>query len=135
MQQQTGALQMAQEKVAQTGTFRRTFDQARQVGHNKTLFGTDAHHTQIGVQGGEGVVGNPWTGIRDGADEGRFACIGHAQQTNIGQNLQLQLDAAFFAGPAGCLLAGRAVDGAFEAHVAKTAVATFCDGDHLTVGQ
>jgi len=63
MQQQTGALQMPQELVPQARAFGSPLDQARHIGHDKALLGTHPHHAQVGVQGGEGVIGDLGPGI------------------------------------------------------------------------
>ena len=91
MQQQTRALQMAQKLVAQTGAFGRAFDQTGHVGDDKTLLGGHAHHAQIRVQGGERVVGDLGAGVGDGADQGGFTGVGHAQQSDIGQHFEFEL--------------------------------------------
>src|SRR5256885_3899101 len=84
------------------------------------------------MQRGEWVVGNLGTRIGDRGNEGGLARIGHAQQTHVGQYLELQLEILALARPARCLLPRRAVDGALEAQVAVAAVATLGNGDHLT---
>ena len=58
VQQQTRALQVAQKLVSKASAFRRAFNQAGNIGNHKALLGCYAHHAQIGVQGGEGVIGN-----------------------------------------------------------------------------
>ena len=132
MQQQTRALQVAQEQVTQTRTFRSAFDQARNIGHHKALLSSHTHHTQIGVQGGERVVRNLGARIGHGRDKGGLARIGHTQQTHVGQHLQLQLQIATLAGKAGGLLAWSAVDSTLEAQIAKTTIAALGNGDDLT---
>ena len=129
VQQQAGALQMAQELVPQPGALAGALNQAGNVGHHKALLWPDAHHAQIGVERGEGVIGNFGACVADGGNEGGFARIGHAQQAHIGQHLEFEPQAFFLARIAECFLAGCAVDGAFESQVAKTAVAAFGDQD------
>ena len=131
VQQHTGALQMAQKLMAQTRAFRRPFDQARHIGHHKTLLWRHTHHTQIGVQGGERVVSDFGPGVGDGCNQGGLARVGHAQQTHIGQHLQLQLERVPLAHPARRFLPGRAVGRTFVVHVAETTVAPFGQGDLL----
>jgi hypothetical protein len=50
VQQQAGALQMAQKLVPQPGAFGSPFDQARHSRQSQSFFGADAHHAQVGVQ-------------------------------------------------------------------------------------
>ena len=47
MQQQPGALQMAQEQVAQPGAFGSAFDQPGDVGDDEALLGPDAHDAEV----------------------------------------------------------------------------------------
>ena len=119
---------MAQKLVSQASTLGRTFDEPRHISHHKALLGSHAHHAQIRMQGGEGVVGDFGTGVGDGTDERGLACVGHAQQADIGQHLEFELEVFAVARPARRFLAGRAVDRTFEPHIAKTAVTAF--GDH-----
>ena len=58
VQQQAGALQVAQELVAQAGALGGALDQARDVGHDEALLGRDAHDAEIRMQRGERVVGD-----------------------------------------------------------------------------
>ena len=131
MQQQPRALQVAQELVAQARTFRCAFDQAWNVGNDKTLFRCHPHHPQIRVQRGEGVVCNLRARIGHCSNECGLACIGHAQKADIGQHLEFKLQVLLVARPARSLLARGAVDGAFKAHVAKTAITALGNGDDL----
>jgi hypothetical protein len=91
MQQQPGALQMAQELMPQAGAFGRAFDQAGNVGHDEALLGADTHHAQIGVQRRERIVGDLGLGVGDRGDQRGLARIGHAQQAHVGQHAQFQL--------------------------------------------
>jgi hypothetical protein len=52
-----------------------------------------------------------------------LAGVGHAQQAHVGQHPQFQLQLLLLAGPAGCLLARRAVGAALEVQVAEATVA------------
>ena len=83
------------------------------------------------MQGGEGVICNAWASVRNGGDEGRLSRVRHAQEADIRQHLELELKISFLARPAGCLLAGRTVDGALKAQISKPAVTALGNGDHL----
>jgi hypothetical protein len=48
MQQQPGALQVAQELVPQSGTFGGTFDQPRDIRHHKALLGPTRTTPRLG---------------------------------------------------------------------------------------
>ena len=117
--------------MTQACTFRGTFDQAWQVSHHEALLRANAYHAKIGVQRGERIVGNARPGIGNSADQGRFTGIRHAQQSNVSQHLEFQLEALDFTRPAGRFLPWRTIDGALEAHVAEAAVAALGNGDHV----
>ena len=53
-----GPFDMAQELYAQSFSFMRPLDEARDVGHHKALPHVDAHNPQVGHKGGEWVVGD-----------------------------------------------------------------------------
>ena len=122
---------MPQKLMAQASTLGSAFDQTGQVRHHKTLLRPHAHHTQVGVQGGEGIVGNAGARIGDGRYQSGFARIGHAQQAHIGQHLEFQLEAFALTGPARGFLARCTVDGAFKAHIAKATISALGDHDLL----
>ena len=69
MQQQAAALDMAQEGVTQTHALGGAFDQTGDVGADKALLGTNAHHAQHRGQGGEMVVGDFGLGGADHTDQ------------------------------------------------------------------
>ena len=110
--------------MAQASAFRSALDQAGHIGHDKAFLGTHAHHAQIGVQGGERVVGDFGARVGNGGDQGGLSRVGHAQQTHIGQDLELEFERAALTGPTRGFLAGRTVGRAFVVHVAKTAITT-----------
>ena len=86
------------------------------------------------MQGGERVIRH--LGPRGGhrADKGGFAGVGHAQQANVGQHLELQLQLALLARLAVGELARRAVDRAFKVDIAQPALAATGDDDFHAVG-
>ena len=59
-----------------------------------------ADDAELGVQGGEGVVGDFRLGGGDDGQEGGFAGVGQADQTGVGDQFQAQPDPAFLARPA-----------------------------------
>ena len=123
VQQQARAREVAQELVAQPGAFGRALDQSGNVGDDEAPVLGHAHHAQVGVQGGEGIVGDLRAGGRYRADEGRFAGVGHAQQADVGEQLQFQAQFARFARLAQGALARRAVGAGLEMQIAQAAFA------------
>ena len=124
VQQQAGALQVAQELVAKAGALRRALDEAGNVGDDEAAVGVHAHHAEVGMQGGEGVVGDlrPCRGY--GADEGGFPGVWQAEQPDIGQHPELHLEFAPLARCARRALLGGAVGAGLEMNVAEAALAT-----------
>ncbi len=134
MQQQPGARQVAQKLNAQPGAFGSALDQAGNIGHHKALQRSDPHYAQIRMQGRERIVGDLGPGRRYGANQSRFARIGHAEQADIGKHLQLQAQVARLAGGAGLGLPRGAIGAAFVAGVAKAVETALRDPQTLAGG-
>ena len=83
VEQDAGALDMAEEAVADPGAFGRALDQPGNVGQDEidALVADDA---ELGVEGGEGIVADLGLGVGDGVEEGRLAGIGQADQAGVG---------------------------------------------------
>jgi hypothetical protein len=120
MQQQPGTGQMAQKLDAQARAFGRAFDQSRNIGHHEAFQRPDPHHAQIGMQGGEGIVGDLGPSGGHGADQGGFAGVRHPQQPDIGDDFQFQPQIARLARRSRLGLARGAIGAAFVAGVAET---------------
>ena len=134
MEQDGAAFDMAEEAVAEAGAFMGALDQAGDVGEDEFLGGGQADDAELGVQGGEGVVGDFGSGGGDDGQEGGFAGVGQADEAGVGDQLQAQPDPAFLAGPALGDLAGRAVGGGLEVGVAEAAIAAAQQGDPFAGG-
>ena len=93
VQQQAGALQMAQELMAEPGPSAAPSMSPGMSATTKLCSGADAHDAEVRVQRREGIVGDLGTCIGDGRDQRRLAGIGHAQQADVGQHLQFELQA------------------------------------------
>ena len=117
--------------MTQPGALRSSFDQPRDISYDEALLRRHTHHPKIGMQRGERVVCNLRPGVGHSGNESGLARIGHAQQAHIGQHLEFEFEVLSITGPARRFLPGRAVDGTFKAHVAKTAIAALGDGDDL----
>ena len=133
MQQQAGAGHVAQKLDAQTGAVGGALDQPGNVGDHETLVGAQADHAKIRHQRGERVVRHPRRGRRNGTDEGGFAGIRKAEQADIGQQTQLQLQLAHIAGRTRRGLARRAVDRGLEMDIAQPALAALRHQHALTM--
>ena len=133
VEQDTGALQVLEEADAEAGTVGGSFDQARDVGDDEALFGANAHDAEVGVQRGEGVVGDLRAGCGDGADQRALAGVGQAEQAHIGQDAQFEAEFMLFALFALGALARCAIGRGFEVGVAEAALAALGDQHFLVV--
>ena len=124
---------MAQELQPEPRAFRGAFDQSGHIGDDEAVVVVDADHSKVRMQRRERIIGNlrPCGGHR--ANEGRLACIRHAQQANIGKHFQLELEIANLAFFAGTELPRRAVDARLEVKVAEPAFATLREHCFLLV--
>src|ERR1700731_1166662 len=71
--QHAGTLNMPEKLDSQPGAGMRAFNQAGNIGHNVTVFVrhlADRYHAQVGLQSGEGIVGNLRLGRRDARNQG-----------------------------------------------------------------
>ena len=92
---------MAQEIVPQAYTFRGAVDETGDIRDHKAVHAFHIHHAQVGLQGGEMIVGDLRLRVGDSGKEGGFAHVGIADQANVCNDLQLQQHLQFNAGSAG----------------------------------
>ena len=90
-----------------------------------------ADHAELRMEGGEGIIADLGLGVGDGVEEGGLARIGQADEAGIGDQLQAQPDPHLLAGPAGAVLARRAVGRGLVAGIAAAAVAAAQQDDAL----
>ena len=133
MQQQSAAINVAQEVVAQTGTLARALDNTRNIGHDEVLLLTDRNHAEVGHQSREVVVCNLRARRRDHAQQRGLSDIREADQTDIGQQLQLKDNVALDPrqtrlGKTRCLTRRRC-----KMRVAPAAVAALCRDIRLVI--
>ena len=136
MYEDGGALDVAEELDAESGAEVGAFDEAGHVGYGEAeVVGgfADLDDAEVGLEGGEGVVGDLGAGCREPRDECGFADVGEADQAGVGEQAEFEAEVAFFAGAAELVLAGGLVDGGGEVLVAATA-ATAAGDDELVVG-
>src|SRR5690606_9678981 len=123
VQQQARTLQVPQETVAQPGAFGRAFDQPGDVGDDETLFGADAHDTEVRMQRRERIVGDLRPRVADRSDQRRLAGVRQAEQSDVGKDLEFELQASLLARRARRALSRRAVRARLEVDVAPPALA------------
>src|SRR5690348_4078923 len=125
MQQQLRPLNVPEKSIAQTRARMRAFYQTRYVGNHKRTKISEINHAEVRFQRRERVVGDLRTGRGNSRDESRLARVWETCQTNIGKQLQLELQFALFATAAALVITRRTIRRAGEVSVAKaTAAAT-----------
>ena len=128
MQEDGGALDMTEEAVADAGPFMSAFDQPGNVGKHE-IGAVDAHHAEIGVKRGEGIVGDLRLGRADRGQEGRLSGIGKSDDAGIGDELEPKPDMHLLALLAGIGVARRLVGRRLEAGIAESAIAAAQQND------
>ena len=124
VQQQARALQVAQELMAEARRLRpRLRSSPGMSAITKLRSLVDAHDAEIRMQRRERIVRDFRPRGRDRADEGRLAGVRHAEQADVGEHLELELELARFARLAARELARRAIGARFEVDVAQAALA------------
>ncbi len=81
---------VAQELVAQSLAFARSFDEPGDVGDDELGGAVDADHAEMGFERGEGVVGDLGLGGRDHADERRLTGVRETDEGDVGHQLDLE---------------------------------------------
>jgi hypothetical protein len=79
------------------------FNEAGHVGDDEGLLIwllADGDDAKVGLEGGEGVVGDFGPGGGDAGDEGGLAGVGVADQAYVGQELEFEAVVALLAGTA-----------------------------------
>ncbi len=76
--------------MAEAATVGRPFDQARDVRHGEIGAVAHPHHAEVGLEGGEGVVGDLGPGRRHPRDEGALAHVGEPDQGHVGHQGQFE---------------------------------------------
>ena len=86
-----GSLDVAQELVAEALSLGGPFDEPGDVGqHEVTAF--DLDHSQVGLQGGERIVGDLGLGGRHGRDQRALAGVGKPDEGGVGNELDFETD-------------------------------------------
>ena len=91
----------------------------------------DHNHAQVGLQSGEGIVGNFGAGRGDARNQRGLADIGISDQAHVGQKFEFEAEYALFAGPTFFVFAGSLMGGGCEAGIAAAAAPAVGDDDAL----
>ena len=135
MHQKARALYMLEKTQTKALAFVCAFDQTGNIGNDHATVGVNLvdHNTEVGRKRGKGVGRNLGPRRRNLGDKGRLARIGQAQQTGIGQNLQLKAQVLFLTRFTGLAKTGGTHGRRLEMLVALAAASTtghqhFCIG-------
>ncbi len=112
----------------------RAFDEAGEVGDGEG-FGVgivaDLDDAEVGLEGGEGVVGDLGFGGGEARDQRGFADVGVADEAGVGEETEFEAVGAFFAGAAEFVLARGLMGAGGEVLVAASAATAAGDDDGL----
>jgi hypothetical protein len=123
---------VSKERVAKPRSGTGALDQPGDVGDRRsTLIVAEVEDAEVRLERGEGIVGDLGFGGRDGGEDGRLAGIGQADESDVGDQPELQAQPPLFArlallGMLGCLVGGR-----LEVGVAEAASTTLGDEREL----
>ena len=132
MKDEGGALDVAQKLVAQALALGGAFDKPWHVGHYKGVAVRSLDHPQVGLERGEGVVGDLGPGGAHPGDKRALAHAGHAHQGGVSHELHLELDPDAFDGLAQLGKGRRPAGGGHKVDVAAAADAAMADDEGLT---
>ena len=91
----------------------------------------DLDDAEIGLEGGEGVVGDLGFGGGEARDERGLADVGVADEAGVGEETEFEAVGALFAGAAELVFARGLVGAGGEVLVAASAATAFGDDDGL----
>ena len=123
--QHLGALDVAQELMAEAVAFVRAFDQAGHIGDHEAAIVAQRDHAEVRRERGERVIGNLRFRRRHHRDQRGLAGVGKSDQADIREQLQRQVQIEFFTGLARLHLARRAIGRRREVRVAQPAASAF----------
>ena len=95
MREHGGAFDVPQEVESESFAFRCPGNEPRHVGDGEGIV-PHVDHAQVGLERGEGIVGDFRFCRRQHRDQGGFARRGESHQANIGHGFQFQDDIVFF---------------------------------------
>src|SRR5918992_645180 len=127
--EQARALDVSQELKSKTSPLVRAFDDARNVGHDERPVVAELNDAKVGREGREGIVGDLRPRRRDRGEERRLPRIRLADQSDVRDKLELELQRSFLPTLAGLVLPRRLVRRRREVRVALPASATARDDD------
>src|SRR5512143_941097 len=129
------SLDVPQELQAESATFVRSLDDAGQVGDAERAIRRELNDAKVGTERGERIVAD--LGLRRGDDrqQRRFSRVGLADQTDVGDELELELERASLAIFTRLKLSRRSVGRGGEVRVALSAASAPSDDNAVAVLQ
>ena len=124
---------MAQESEAQAFALAGAFDDAGDVGHDERAVIAVGDDAELGLHGGEGIVGNLGSRGGDGGEEGGLAGVGESDEADVSEEFEFEDDGFFDGGFAGLGVARGAVCGGGEVPVAEASAASAQEFHFLAV--
>ncbi len=120
--------------MAQSAVLVRAFDEARDVGHHDAVEAIGVvDHAHIDVEGRERIRRHLRAGGGEEIRQRRLARVRVAHEADVGDRLEHDTEAAFFARVAGGGATGSLVDRTLEVHVAHAALAAGEEHDAFAV--
>src|ERR1044072_4595245 len=124
MQQQLRALDVSQKTITQTSSRVRALDQSRNISDYERTKVTEIDNAEMRLQRRERIVRDLRTRSRDSRDKGRLPRIRKTHESDIRQQLELELKVQLLALASSLMIARRAIRRAREVRVAETTAAT-----------
>src|ERR1051326_849404 len=133
MHEHGATLDVPQELIAEPVTFVRAFDQAGDIGDDERLIVISSDDTEVRNERREGIVGDLRLRRTDDGDERRLAGVRKSDQSDVGDQLQLDGELALFTGIAVLCESRRLSCCSGKVLIAPSAAATPGDEDSLAV--
>src|SRR6185437_2805933 len=127
------ALDVAQKLESEPAPFVGALDDARNIGDDERAPVAQLYDAQVGAERGEGIVSDLRAGGRNHGKERGLARVRLADEADVGDELELELERAGFAVFARLVFARRLMRGGGEVGIAFAAAAAARDDDSLAV--
>ncbi len=112
MNEDPATFNVLEEFMSKSGSGMSTFDQPRDISHDKRAIHIDLHLPQVGKLGRKWIVGNFGSGVSDATQQRALARVWFSDQPDIGDYFKLHQQSSLFTVTAGrfaawCLVRGR----------------------------
>src|SRR5205085_442470 len=124
-----------QELETKSFPFVRALDDAWNVGDDERAVVRELHDAEVGAERGERIVADLWSCRRDDREQRGLTGVGLADEANVGDELELELQRASLTVFARLVLARRLMRRRREERVAFAAAAALRDDDPVAILQ